>query len=84
MANKLLKYQYLFPGNVQGGDHLKSVLEKSIHDFNEVRPHGKLGGLTPSEVYSGKNVSVVFDTEALRTRIDESRGNTGCTLCENE
>ncbi|MDH5382444.1 MAG: integrase core domain-containing protein, partial [Cyclobacteriaceae bacterium] len=49
-ANKLLKYRYLFPKDVMDGMQLRNVLEKSIHDFIEVRPHGKLGGLTPSEV----------------------------------
>ncbi|MDH5399301.1 MAG: DDE-type integrase/transposase/recombinase, partial [Cyclobacteriaceae bacterium] len=81
-ANKLLKYRYLFSGNIEDGDQLKTVLEKSIYDFNEVRPHGKLGGLTPSEAYQGQNVPISFDPEALRTRIKENRGNTGCTKCE--
>ncbi|MDH5381716.1 MAG: hypothetical protein OEW75_12730 [Cyclobacteriaceae bacterium] len=30
-----------------GETQLKTALEKSINDFNNVRPHGKLGGLTP-------------------------------------
>jgi len=42
-ANKLLKYRYLFPGNIEDGTQLKIALEKSINDFNEIRPHGKLG-----------------------------------------
>ena len=83
-ANKLLKYRYLFPKVVQDGKQLRNVLEKSIHDFNEVRPHGKLGGLTPSEAYQGENVPISFDPEALRTRIDENRDNNGCAKCETE
>jgi len=83
-ANKLLKYRYLFPKEVQDGKQLRNVLEKSIHDFNEVRPHGKLGGLTPSGVYQGQNVPISFHPEALRTRIDENKDNTGCTKCETE
>jgi len=83
-VNKLLKYRYLFPGNIQDGDQLKTVLEKSIHDFNEVRPHGKLSGLTPSEAYNGQNVPIAFDPEALAKRIDQNQNNTGCEICETE
>ena len=83
-ANKLLKSRYLFPGNIQDGDQLKTVLEKSIHDFNEVRPHGKLEGLTPNEAYIGQNVPIIFDPQALRDRIHQNQNNTGCTKCESD
>ena len=83
MDNEII-YRYLFPGNIQDGNQLKAVLEKSINDFNNVRPHGKLGGLTPSEAYQGQNVPISFDPEALRTRINENRGNAGCTECQNQ
>ncbi|MDH5381821.1 MAG: integrase core domain-containing protein [Cyclobacteriaceae bacterium] len=83
-ANKLLKYRYLFPENIVDGTQLKTVLENSIHDFNDVRPHGKLGGLTPNVAYQSQNVPIVFDPEALRTRIKENRGNSRCTQCKTE
>ena len=82
-ANKLLKYRYLFPENIADGTQLKIALEKSINDFNEIRPHGNLGGLTPSEAYQGENVPITFDPQALRQRIDQNQANTGCTQCEN-
>lgn len=83
-ANKLIKYRYLFPNDVQNGVHLRNVLEKSIHDFNNVRPHGKLGGLTPSEAYSGQNAPITFDPETLKQRIQQNLDNTGCAKCETE
>jgi len=83
-ANKLLKYRYLFPENIQDGDQLKTVLEKSIYEFNEVRPHGNLSGLTPNEAYQGQNVPVSFDPEVLKQRIQQNQDNTGCAKCETE
>jgi len=80
-ANKLLKYRYLFPKDVQDGEQLKFLLEKSIHDFNEVRPHGKLGGLTPSEAYSGQSIPVTFDRQVLKQRIEQSKAGKGCEKC---
>ncbi|MDH5382806.1 MAG: integrase core domain-containing protein [Cyclobacteriaceae bacterium] len=83
-TNKLLKYRYLFPKDVQDGEQLRNVLEKSIDDFNNIRPHGKLGGLTPSEAYQGQNVPISFDTEALRQRVNENKDNNGCSKCETK
>ncbi|MDH5382479.1 MAG: integrase core domain-containing protein, partial [Cyclobacteriaceae bacterium] len=83
-TNKLLKYRYLFPKVIEDGEQLKTALEKSINDFNEIRPHGKLSGLTPSEAYSGQNVPVVFDPEVLKQRIHQNQSNTGCEICETE
>ena len=53
-TNKILKYRYLFPKHIANGKELRKVLKKSIYDFNNIRPHGKLNGLTPDEAYSGK------------------------------
>ncbi|MDH5381447.1 MAG: hypothetical protein OEW75_11375 [Cyclobacteriaceae bacterium] len=36
-----------FPQKHQNKTQLKTDLEKSIDDFNNISPHGKLGGLTP-------------------------------------
>jgi len=56
-----------------------------LFGLNNLQPNdGKLGGLTPNEAYQDQNVPIAFDPEALRTRIDENRGNTGCTSCETE
>jgi len=74
----------LFPKEVQDGKQLRNVLEKSIHDFNEVRPHGKLGGLTPSEAYKGQNMPISYDPEVLKQRIQQNQNNTGCTKCQNQ
>ena len=52
-VNKLVKYRYLFPKNLPDGEALTKAFAESVIDYNDIRPHGSLGGLTPSETYRG-------------------------------
>ena len=52
-TNKMIKYQYLYQQPVADGTALSQALKQTIHDFNHLRPHGQLSGLTPNEVYEG-------------------------------
>jgi putative transposase len=58
--NKKLKYQHLFPATITDYHSLEKHLEKSINDYNTVRPHHAHANqyLTPSQVYFGESVDI--------------------------
>ncbi len=51
--NKLLKYRYLFRQEFNTIEELRKLLECNVNDYNNIRPHISLNGLTPKEAYSG-------------------------------
>lgn len=56
--NKVLKYNYLFPRNIQNKTQLINVMKNVvIPDYNDKRPHGSLHGLTPLEAYGKRKVN---------------------------
>jgi putative transposase len=56
--NKVLKYNYLFPRNIQNKTQLIKVMKNVvIPDYNDKRPHGSLHGLTPLEAYGKRKVN---------------------------
>lgn len=55
--NKVLKYSYLFPRNLNNQTELINAMRKFIiPDYNNKRPHGSLDGLTPQEAYGNATV----------------------------
>lgn len=57
-VNKILKYDYLFPKQLENQTQLKNYLKSYvIPDYNDKRPHGSLSGLTPLEAYTQKKVN---------------------------
>jgi putative transposase len=57
-VNKLIKYDYLYPKQIQDIKQLTNYFRNFvIPDYNERRPHGSLHGLTPFEAYAGKQVN---------------------------
>ncbi len=61
-VNKVVKYSYLFPKKLPDGASLERAVGEAILDYNDLRPHGSLDGLTPSEAYNG------IDKKSMRTR----------------
>lgn len=56
--NKLIKYDYLFPKQLQNQTQLRNYMRNFvIPDYNTKRPHGALNGLTPEEAYLNKKVN---------------------------
>lgn len=83
-VNKVLKYQYLFPDHPENYDDLLKQVEYFIDDFNSIRPHGQLNGLTPDEAYEGKVLPESFRTTILKQarekRLEYNRNNR-CNAC---
>ncbi len=52
--NGVLKTEYLKNIQVRNISEAKQILSKSVHLYNNSRPHLSCGVHTPGEVYSGK------------------------------
>ena len=52
-VNKRIKYNSLFPAEIQNFEQTKKQLEKAVNEYNE-KPYHPLLGLTPNEVFDGK------------------------------
>jgi uncharacterized protein involved in tellurium resistance len=59
--------------------HLKRILIYFIKDYNTVKPHGKLKGLTPDEAWRGVQIDDKHRTTILKTarmkRLEYNRVN---------
>ena len=83
-VNMTLKYRYIFPKNPRDLKHLQRILRYFIYDYNIIRPHGQLKGLTPNEAYIGLKIDDNHRTQVLQqariARLAHNRGNT-CSKC---
>jgi putative transposase len=85
--NKILKQGWLYRKQIDEEEKLKKELENFVYEFNEVRPHHAIGGMTPSEMHEGCE-NYFDDTyrsvarEARKTRCRENKCNT-CSNCPN-
>jgi hypothetical protein len=50
---KVIKYQCIYPDDPDAREKLRSLLAFAFHEYDTIRPHGALGGLTPDESYRG-------------------------------
>lgn len=67
--NKTLKYSYLFPRNLMNQSELINAMKKYIiPDYNNLRPHGSLHGLTPQEAYG----QVSVDFKGIRLKMEQA------------
>src|SRR5690554_1858395 len=83
-VNKIIK-RYLRKKLPETIEALILCLEEIINDYNTVRPHGSLLGLTPMECYTSENVNLDFKEqklEAKKERITQNRA-VNCEVCNN-
>ena len=83
--NKIMKYSYLFPYPSENKAELELNLPKYILDFNDIRPHGPLNGLTPTEAFRGDHLPENFRTTILKkARLDRLAFNreNQCGICK--
>jgi putative transposase len=67
-VNKSLKYRHIFPRDLPKAGHLMEYIQRYIDEYND-RPHSKLKGLTPNEVYSGYE----FEEQIYRLLLADAR-----------
>lgn len=83
--NKLIKYNYLYPSQIPNQKQLTDFMRTfEIPDYNNKRPHGSLGGLTPLEAYQGKQLDFKKLKEKMKVasckRIQNNQ-NHSCDSC---
>lgn len=80
--NKIIK-RYLRKKLPNSLDALITCLEEIIHDYNCIRPHGSLHGLTPHESYTNQDVKIQqkhCKMKARAMRINENKA-INCGVC---
>lgn len=83
-VNHTLKYRYLFPKQPRDLKHLKRTVRYFINDYNNIKPHGQLEGLTPHEAWIGvkadKSIRTTILKQARSMRIEVNKANR-CEKC---
>ena len=82
-VNKQMKYRYLFPKRLPDFEAVLHHLKFSVHDYNHVRPHGQLHGLTPAEAYSGMNNPKEDFENQINKALAERRIRPNLNFCQN-
>jgi hypothetical protein len=80
--NKIIK-RYLRKKLPNSLEALIPCLEEIIPDYNQVRPHGSLKGLTPHESYTNQDVKIQqkhCKMKARAMRINENKA-INCGVC---
>lgn len=80
-VNKIIK-RYLRKRLPDTLDKLIVCLDEIILDYNTIRPHGSLLGLTPMECYTSKKVNLDFQLQKLQAKKDRIAQNkaVNCAL----
>ena len=83
--NRVAKYQYLFPRHPENLEELLELLAYFVNDFNRIRPHSQLRGLTPEEAWEGRKAMDEQRVQVLKqARVDrlEFNQNNQCGICK--
>lgn len=83
-VNRVMKYEYLFTKPIYDLEQLFKVMSKAVVNFNCIRPHGALNGLTPFEAQMGVKINLKLEKqlmkEAILSRVNwnQSHNCQGC------
>lgn len=84
-VNKIIK-RYLRKKLPDTIEKLIECLKEIVYDYNEIRPHGSLLGLTPLECYTSEKVNLDFKQQKLQAkkdRIQQNKSvNCGLEICK--
>jgi hypothetical protein len=82
-VNKSLKYRHIFPRELPKASRLKEYILRYIEEYNS-RPHTKLKGLAPNEVYAGYELDEqmyrLLLADAREKRMEVNRNS--CPPCQ--
>lgn len=80
--NKIMK-RYIRHGRPQSLKGLQDLVAAAVNDYNSIRPHCALGGLTPLEVYAQKLPSMDFSTQTKQAKAERKVQNAKgwCPKC---
>ncbi|MDQ3109908.1 MAG: hypothetical protein M3R17_08430 [Bacteroidota bacterium] len=82
---RTLKSWYFRPEDLLTGQTLDTRIKFMVEDFSSLRPNAQLCGLTPDEVYFGREINLDLKTkirEAAVMRLEFNR-NDGCEKCKS-
>ena len=87
--NKILKQGWLYRKEIKDSEFLKAEVERFVNEFNNIRPHHAIGGMTPAEMHLQKenycNDSFITSAnEARKERVVNNKCNACGTCTHNK
>lgn len=82
-VNRTIKGRYLRRREIGSTVQLAEVIESTVHDYNEVRPHHSLNGLTPAEALRGITVDTAKRSQDMRKAREARVAVNRTGLCGN-
>jgi putative transposase len=67
--NKIIKYQFLLPRNLENRKQLISALAEDVPTYNTIRPQFSLEGNTLTETFEGK----IIDLKSYKSHFEEQK-----------
>jgi putative transposase len=67
--NKIIKYQFLLPRNLENRKQLISALAEDVPTYNTIHPQFSLEGNTLTETFEGK----IIDLKSYKSHFEEQK-----------
>ena len=81
--NKILKQGWLYRKEFESFEELSDAVDQFVVEFNDVRPHHAIGGMTPTELHEGceNYYTEIYKLKAKEARKDRHLSNK-CNACD--